>query len=120
MNVGQILETHLGWACAGMGLKIGKMVEAYHKGNEADIKPLKKVLKQVYGTNSKNEDVSEYDDESVVTLATQLTTGVPIATPVFDGAHEADIVEMLKEAGLDPSASRPSTTAAPARSSIAR
>jgi DNA-directed RNA polymerase subunit beta len=101
MNVGQILETHLGWACAGMGLKIGKLLEAYRK-NE-DVKPLKKVLKQVYGSNAKNEDVSEYDDESVVKLAEQLTSGVPIATPVFDGAREADIVEMLKEAGLDPS-----------------
>jgi DNA-directed RNA polymerase subunit beta len=101
MNVGQILETHLGWACAGMGIKIGKMLEAYRK-NE-DVKPLKKVLKQVYGANSKNEDVGEYDDQSVVMLAEQLTSGVPIATPVFDGAREADIVEMLKEAGLDPS-----------------
>jgi len=101
MNVGQILETHLGWACAGMGLKIGKMLEAYRKSE--DLKPLKKTLKQIYSANGKNEDVGEYDDESVVKLAEQLTSGVPIATPVFDGAHEADIVEMLKEAGLDPS-----------------
>jgi DNA-directed RNA polymerase subunit beta len=101
MNVGQILETHLGWACAGMGIKIGKMLEAYRKSE--DIKPIKKALKQIYGANSKNEDVGEYDDESTVMLAEQLTSGVPIATPVFDGAHEADIVEMLKEAGLDPS-----------------
>jgi DNA-directed RNA polymerase subunit beta len=101
MNVGQILETHLGWACAGMGIKIGKMLEAYRKSE--DVKPLKKALKQIYGANGKNEDVGEYDDDSTVKLAEQLTTGVPIATPVFDGAHEADIVEMLKEAGLDPS-----------------
>jgi DNA-directed RNA polymerase subunit beta len=101
MNVGQILETHLGWACAGMGLKIGKLLETYYKNN--DVKPLKKVLKQVYGTNSKNEDVGAYDDESTVKLAQQLTSGVPIATPVFDGAREPDIVEMLKEAGLDAS-----------------
>jgi DNA-directed RNA polymerase subunit beta len=101
MNVGQILETHLGWACAGMGLKIGKLLEAYNKN--ADVKPLKKMMKQIYGTNSKNEDVGEYDDESTVRLAQQLTSGVPIATPVFDGAREPDIVELLKEAGLDPS-----------------
>jgi DNA-directed RNA polymerase subunit beta len=101
MNVGQILETHLGWACAGMGIKIGKMLEAYRKSE--DIKPIKKALKQIYGANGKNEDVGEYDDDSTVKLAEQLTTGVPIATPVFDGAHEADIVEMLKDAGLDPS-----------------
>ena len=98
MNVGQILETHLGWACAGMGLKIGKLVEAYKRSH--DLKPIRKVLKEVYGTNSKNEDASEYDDESVVRLAEQLTRGVPIATPVFDGAREPDIVEMLEEAGL--------------------
>ena len=67
------------------------------------MKPLRKVLKQIYGGNSKNEDVAEYDDEGVVTLAKQLTRGVPIATPVFDGAREPDIVEMLGEAGLDSS-----------------
>jgi DNA-directed RNA polymerase subunit beta len=101
MNVGQILETHLGWACAGLGLKIGKMYDAYKQNG--DVKPLRKVLKQVYGSNSKNEDVGEYDDEGVVTLASQLTHGVPIATPVFDGAREPDIVELLTEAGLDAS-----------------
>ncbi len=101
MNVGQILETHLGWACAGMGLKIGKLLETYQKSQ--DVKPLRKMLKSIYGPNSKNEDVGEYDDESTIRLAEQLKTGVPIATPVFDGAHEADIVEMLKEAGLDAS-----------------
>ena len=101
MNVGQILETHLGWACAGMGLKIGKLVESYKKNGDA--KPLKKMLKQIYGANNKNEKVADYDDESAVMLAEQLTAGVPIATPVFDGAREPDIVEMLNEAGLDPS-----------------
>ena len=101
MNVGQILETHLGWACAGMGLKIGEMVESYKQNG--DTKPLRKVLKDIYGGNSKNEDVAEYDDEGVLTLSKQLTRGVPIATPVFDGAREPDIVEMLEEAGLDSS-----------------
>ena len=101
MNVGQILETHLGWACAGMGLKIGEMVESYKQNG--DTKPLRKVLKDIYGGNNKNEDVAEYDDEGVVTLSKQLTRGVPIATPVFDGAREPDIVEMLEEAGLDSS-----------------
>ena len=61
MNVGQILETHLGWACAGMGLKIGKMVESYKK--DGDVKPLRKMLKQVYGGNSKNENVADFDDD---------------------------------------------------------
>ena len=101
MNVGQILETHLGWACAGMGLKIGKLVESYRKNG--NVQPLRKVLKQIYGPNNKNEQVAEYDDESTVKLAEQLTSGVPIATPVFDGAREPDIVELLNEADLDPS-----------------
>jgi DNA-directed RNA polymerase subunit beta len=101
MNVGQILETHLGWACAGLGLKIGKLVESYKKNG--DVKPLRKVLKQLYGDNTKNEKVIEYDDDSTVKLAEQLTAGVPIATPVFDGAREPDVVELLNEAGLDPS-----------------
>ena len=61
------------------------------------------MLKQIYGPNNKNEQVAEYDDESTVKLAEQLTSGVPIATPVFDGAREPDIVEMLNEADLDPS-----------------
>ena len=98
MNVGQILETHLGWACAGMGLKIGKMVEDYKQNG--DVTPLRTVLNDIYGGNNKNEPVAEYDDDGVVTLAKQLTTGVPIATPVFDGAREPDIVEMLSDAGL--------------------
>ena len=101
MNVGQILETHLGWACAGLGLKIGSLVESYKKNG--DVKPLRKILKQIYGPNSKNEKVGDYDDESVAVLASQLTNGVPIATPVFDGAREPDIVELLNEAGLEPS-----------------
>jgi len=101
MNVGQILETHLGWACAGMGLKVGKLVESYRQNG--DMKPLRKVLQQVYGDNTKNEKVADYEDGSVVMLAEQLTAGVPIATPIFDGAREPDIVDMLNEAGLDPS-----------------
>jgi DNA-directed RNA polymerase subunit beta len=101
MNVGQILETHLGWACAGMGLQVGKLYETYKRNG--DTKPLRKVLKQIYGDNNKNEPVADYDDDSVAMLAEQLTSGVPIATPVFDGAREPDIVAMLNEAGLDPS-----------------
>src|SRR5436190_10473370 len=84
-----------------MDLKVGKLVESYKKNG--DTKPLRKMLKQIYGGNSKNEKVGDYDDESTVMLAKQLTSGVPIATPVFDGAREPDIVELLNEAGLDPS-----------------
>jgi DNA-directed RNA polymerase subunit beta len=84
-----------------MGLKIGRLVETYRKNG--NVQPLRKVLKQIYGPNNKNEQVAEYDDDSTVKLAEQLTSGVPIATPVFDGAREPDIVELLNEADLDPS-----------------
>ena len=98
MNVGQILETHLGWACAGMGRKIGELIEGYHK--TSDIKPLRTTLEAIYGDNDRNEPVGDFDDDSVLRLADQLKRGVSIATPVFDGAHEPDIVEMLEMAGL--------------------
>jgi DNA-directed RNA polymerase subunit beta len=98
MNVGQILETHLGWACAGMGKKIGNLLEAYRKNG--DMKPLRKEIEALYADNERNEPVARYDEESVVRLADQLKGGVSIATPVFDGAHEPDIVIMLEEAGL--------------------
>ncbi len=98
MNVGQILETHLGWACAGMGRKIGELIDAYKAGG--DIKPLRKTLESFMPANDRNEPVREYDDESVIRLSEQMRRGVSIATPVFDGAHEADINTMLQQAGL--------------------
>ncbi len=101
MNVGQILETHLGWACAGMGLKIGKMLEDYKKSG--NVAPLRVQLDEVYGDNAKNENVADLDDASVVKLSQHLSKGVSIATPVFDGAREPDIVTMLKQAGLESS-----------------
>ncbi|MGZ4374551.1 MAG: DNA-directed RNA polymerase subunit beta, partial [Gaiellaceae bacterium] len=97
MNVGQILETHLGWACAGMGLKIGQAVDAYHAKNR-DSKPLRETLKKIYG---EDETIKSLDDEGLVELGDNLRHGVPIATPVFDGAKEADIEQMLDLAGLD-------------------
>jgi len=97
MNVGQILETHLGWACAGMGKKIGDLYEEYKRSGK--IEALKSEIVEVFGDNLKGEPVKDYDDESVIRLADQLKTGVPIATPVFDGAREPDIVRMLEQAG---------------------
>ena len=96
MNVGQILETHLGWACAGLGLKIGNAVEAYNA--KGDVRPLKDMLKKVYGDD---EDIKAMSEENLVELGTNLKHGVPIATPVFDGAKEKDIENMLDLAGLD-------------------
>src|SRR5438309_1779169 len=96
MNVGQILETHLVWACAGLGLKIGQAVDAYN--GKRDSKPLKELLKKVYGDD---ETIKSLDDKGLVELGSNLRHGVPIATPVFDGAKEADIEHMLDLAGLD-------------------
>ena len=98
MNVGQILETHLGWACAGMGKRIGQTIDAYYA--KQDLKPLKDTLKKIYGDD---EVIKSLDDAELLELARNLKPGVPIATPVFDGAKEADIEEMLKMAGLDAS-----------------
>ncbi len=106
MNVGQILETHLGRACAGLGLKIGKMLEIYRSKPEEkrDVKPIRKALEHIYGPKTREgKAIAAYDDDSVLRMSEQLTAGVPIATPVFDGAREPDIVEMLKEAGLESS-----------------
>ncbi len=95
MNVGQILETHLGWACAGMGKKINEMVRLYQQ--KGDMKPLKKEI----GVLFEGDDyIENLDDDSIVRLGEHLSKGVSIATPVFDGAKEADIVELLERAGL--------------------
>jgi DNA-directed RNA polymerase subunit beta len=101
MNVGQILETHLGWACAGLGLKVGDLVQNYRESGNS--KPLRALLADLYGGNDKNEAVDHFDDDSLVRLGEQLSQGVPIATPVFDGAKEEDIVELLDKAGLSTS-----------------
>ncbi len=95
MNVGQILETHLGWACAGLGRKIGAMLDGYKDTQRA--KPLRDELHRIYG---KNQELDSLDDAQLVEAANNLRSGVPIATPVFDGAREEDIAAMLKDAGL--------------------
>ncbi len=96
MNVGQILETHLGWACAGLGLRIGQAVDAYY--GKRDTRPLKDTLKRIYGDD---ETIKSLAEQELVELGTNLRHGVPIATPVFDGAKEGDIEKMLDLAGLD-------------------
>jgi DNA-directed RNA polymerase subunit beta len=98
MNVGQILETHLGWACAGLGKQVGRLLDAYRKG--AKIDELRGSLVEIYGDNIKGEQPAEYDDASIVRLAEQVKRGVSIATPVFDGAKEHDIEAALTRAGL--------------------
>jgi DNA-directed RNA polymerase subunit beta len=98
MNVGQILETHLGWACAGLGKRIGQAVDAYL--GKSDTKQLKTTLKEVYGDD---ETIKSLNDNELIELGRNLSHGVPIATPVFDGAKEADIEQMLELAGMDKS-----------------
>ncbi len=95
MNVGQILETHLGWACAGLGKQVSAMLDAYQESQK--IKPLRDGLSKIYG---KNDELDGMDDNELVESAQNLRRGVPIATPVFDGAREEDIAKMLTDAGL--------------------
>ena len=90
MNVGQILETHLGWAAKGLGLKIGAMVKAQAKAAD-----LRKLFNRIYNHSGKSEDISLLSDDEVAQLAVNLTDGVPFATPVFDGASEEEIKAML-------------------------
>jgi DNA-directed RNA polymerase subunit beta len=96
MNVGQILETHLGWAAAGLGRQVAEAVDAYMKGHNA--KPLRKKMADIYG---KMPELDQLADDELADLAQNLRRGVPIATPVFDGAKEADIEHLLEQAGLD-------------------
>jgi DNA-directed RNA polymerase subunit beta len=98
MNVGQILETHLGWAAAGLGKQVAQAVDAYMKSGQS--KALRDQLVSIYGNLPEIEEAS---DEELVELGNKLRRGVPFATPVFDGAKEADIEAMLEKAGLNPS-----------------
>jgi DNA-directed RNA polymerase subunit beta len=95
MNVGQILETHLGWAAKGLGLKIGKLIEAQNSAGE-----LRNVLDKIYNSGGKPERLQDLNDTEILNLAHNLRGGVPFATPVFDGATEQEIKEMLDLAGL--------------------
>ena len=95
MNVGQIFETHLGWACAGVGRQIAQMLEDWQMGGQKQA--LIDHLKAVYGQDQILPDT----EEELIELAKNLSKGIPIATPVFDGAHIGDIEDMLEFAGLD-------------------
>jgi DNA-directed RNA polymerase subunit beta len=95
MNVGQVLETHLGWAAKGIGLKIGKMLDQH---NEAE--KMRKFLGEVYNYRAEKLDLEQFNDAEVMEMCENLRKGVPMATPVFDGAEEEDIRKMLKLADL--------------------
>jgi len=101
MNVGQILETHLGWAAAGLGRQIGDALDAAKRSGEYD--GVHEKLQLSYGEDIYNEHVKDMNVDEVNELANNLRKGVPMATPVFDGATEKDITEHLKMSGLDSS-----------------
>ena len=95
MNVGQILEVHLGWAAKGLGRKIDEMLVAQRNANE-----IREFLDKIYNGSGKKEDLSSFSEHEIISLAENLTEGVPFATPVFDGATEGEIKDMLELAGL--------------------
>jgi DNA-directed RNA polymerase subunit beta len=95
MNVGQILETHLGWAAKGLGTKIGNLLRAGSQAAEIRV-----LLDKIYNTSGRQEDIDSLTDREVFDLAQNLKDGVPFATPVFDGATEHEIKDMLELAGL--------------------
>ncbi|MCH1484040.1 MAG: DNA-directed RNA polymerase subunit beta [Alphaproteobacteria bacterium] len=98
MNVGQILETHLGWAARGLGKKVGAAAEAaYASGNTKD---LRKTLKDIYDEDQYKADLDVMDDAQLLEQGDLLGRGVPMGTPVFDGAREADVISLLEKAGL--------------------
>src|SRR5690606_10449448 len=105
MNVGQVLEVHLGWAAKGLGQRIGDMLQAEAKAAE-----LRQFLETVYNQAGKKETLSDLSDADVLEMADNLKNGVPFATPVFDGASEDEIRAMLKLAYPDDIATRKGLT----------
>jgi DNA-directed RNA polymerase subunit beta len=101
MNVGQVLEVHLGWAAKGLGRRIGEMLAAHAKAND-----VRGFLKQIYNESGRTEDLDAFSDGDIIKLAENLKDGVPFATPVFDGAHETEIHRMLDLAYPDDVAAR--------------
>ncbi len=102
MNVGQILETHMGWAAYGLGQKIDQALKDFRR--TGDLTPVKEAMRIAYGDNVYEEGIVDMDDDDLLEAAGNVTNGVPIATPVFDGAKEVDINDALTRAGFDTSA----------------
>lgn len=102
MNVGQILETHLGWAAKGLGDKIKKLLETIQSDEELMAK-LREQLADIYDSESEKKDLKEMSDFEIAELTSNIVDGVPLATPVFDGAREQDISRALEKAGLNKS-----------------
>ncbi|HBV54536.1 MAG TPA: DNA-directed RNA polymerase subunit beta [Rhodobacteraceae bacterium] len=99
MNVGQILETHMGWAARGLGLRIDDALGDYRR--TGDLTPVRDAMRHAYGDDVYEEGIKGMDETTLVDAAANVTRGVPIATPVFDGAKEADVNDSLARAGFD-------------------
>jgi DNA-directed RNA polymerase subunit beta len=97
MNVGQVLEVHLGWAAKGLGYKIGNLLDQHRKNSITKVRTL---LDKIYNSYGKSEDIKSFTDDEILELAGNLRSGVPMATPVFDGIKEGDIKSLLKMADL--------------------
>ncbi|MDR3179636.1 MAG: DNA-directed RNA polymerase subunit beta [Holosporaceae bacterium] len=102
MNVGQILETHLGWASKGLGRKVRQVIEKAQSDEEL-IKNLRIQLKDIYDTPEDRKDLDDLSDYELAEMAANVIDGIPMATPVFDGARENEIVKVLEKAGFDSS-----------------
>jgi DNA-directed RNA polymerase subunit beta len=101
MNVGQILETHMGWAARGLGIQIDEALGDYRR--HGDLTPVREAMRIAYGDDVYDEGIAGMEDAELVEAAGNVTRGVPIATPVFDGAKEADVNDSLRRAGFDTS-----------------
>ena len=101
MNVGQILETHMGWAARGLGIKIDDALQDYRRSG--DLTPVREAMRLAYGEDVYEEGIAGMDEGALIEAATNVTRGVPIATPVFDGAKEGDVNDALRRAGFDES-----------------
>ena len=106
MNIGQILEVHLGWAAANLGSQIGDIIDSFESKKRMSVDEKEKLdskLKDAYGEREYEEKITKLDDDQVLEMANNIRGGVPMATPVFDGAHEEDVSLLLEKAGLDTS-----------------
>ncbi len=101
MNVGQILETHMGWAARGLGIQIDEALGEYRRFG--DLTPVREAMRIAYGDDVYSEGIQGMDEKSLLESATNVINGVPIATPVFDGAKEADVNDALRRAGFSES-----------------
>jgi len=101
MNVGQILETHMGWAARALGLKVDEALQDYRRSG--DLTPVREALRIAYGDDVYEEGIAGLDEDGLVEIAGNASRGAPIATPVFDGAKEADVNDALMRAGFSES-----------------